>query len=85
MAEVQHVAVVQLQDSDGVIRRCPALHCGSRVHLVLHVAVGGEDVDPIPRNVRMSEDDDVGLREPTAQTGGSTFGRTAVVDGCDFA
>ena len=42
------------------------------------------DVDLVPRQMRMAEDDDVGLREPAAETGASAGGRPAVVDGRNF-
>ena len=84
MTHVCHDAVVQLQDSGGVTGSGTTLHGRSRVQLVLHVTVGWADVDLVQRQVRMTEDDDIGVREPAAQTTGSAAGGTAVMDGRDL-
>ena len=61
MADVGHDAILQSQNGSGVIRRSTALHRRTRVDVMLHVAVGRADVDLVPREVRVAEDDDIGV------------------------
>jgi hypothetical protein len=83
VADVDHDAVVQMQDRSSVVGSGAALHCRSRVDVVLPVAVGGANVDLVPRKMNARRR----RRRPLETSGGGErFGRqqAAVVDGCDF-
>lgn len=85
MNHVGHDAINHPQDGCGVMRSGAALHRRSGVHVVLHVIVVVADVDLVPWDVGVAEHDDVGVGEPTAQTGGSACCGAAVVNDRDVA
>jgi hypothetical protein len=62
----------------------PALDGRARIDVVLHVSTG-IDVRLVPWDVRMTEHDDVGRREPTSEPGCAPRRRAAVVHHGDQA
>ena len=70
MRHVEHAPVDEVEPCDGAPGRLASLRGRARVHVVLHVAVIAH-VGDVPWQVRVAEDDDLRIGEPSTQARGT--------------